>query len=480
MWEKDNSRNTHRKVGKFFIMELTLAHIVIMLATVGVVLLGGMYAAKSVKSAEGFSVGGRSSGWPLVAGSIAGTVVGGGATVGTAQLAYTTGLSAWWFTLGSGTALIIMGLFYAGKLRSTGLETIPQYLKRNYGNKAAEAVGIISSLGILFSVVASSLPGIQILSAVLKVPTEAAAVILCCLVAAYVFFGGMKSTGVGGILKMLVIWLSLFVAGASAFMTIQAMPEFKTALPPDYWWNMFNIGAGSSFSKLFSMIVGVVCTQTYVQCFFSASSPKVASISAFVAAAIVIPVGLPSVAIGMYMHVYEPNVVPVLVLPIYLLEHQGTVLAGIALGGIMLSLIGSIGGLSLGIGTMLTWDIIGRMVDLGNGKKLLYTLRFVVVAVMALGCLIAIVNLDSQVLFWNFMSMALRGCGVFLPLTFAIFYPRSIAKKWAYASIVVSTIVPVALEFMGLLPMEPLYLGLIISGIMMFVGYEKRWHPMGD
>lgn len=458
-------------------MNLTAEHLIIMILTLAFVIGGGIFAARSVKSAEGYSLGGRSAGVPLVAGSIAGTVVGGGATVGTAQMAYSMGLSAWWFTLGSGIAFILMGLFYAGRLRATGLETIPQYLKRNYGNSAAEAAGIISSLGILFSIVSSCLPGIQIVSAVLNTGVTASAIILVALVAAYVFFGGMKSAGVGGILKMLVIWLSLFVAGISAFSGLMSMPELPALLPPEHWWNMFNIGVGGGISKLFSMIVGVVCTQTYIQSFFSASSPRVASIGAFAAAAIVIPVGLPSIAIGMYMHAVNPDVLPVLVLPVYLLEHQPVWLAGIALGGIMLSLVGSIGGLALGIGTMLTRDIIGRVVELGSGKKLLYTLRGVVVAVMALACLIAIINLDSQVLFWSFLSMSMRGCGVFLPLTFAIFCPRSVAKKWAFASILVSTVVTVALGLLTELPVDPLYVGLAISAGMMFVGYEKRWQP---
>ena len=459
-------------------MELTMEHLVIMLLTVALVIGGGIYSARSVKSAEGYSLGGRTAGVPLVAGSIAGTVVGGGATVGTAQLAYTMGLSAWWFTLGSGIAFILMGLFYAGRLRATGLETIPQYLKRNYGSRAAGAAGIISSAGILFSVVASCLPGIQIISAFLHTPLMVSAAVLVLLVAAYVFFGGMRSTGVGGILKMLVIWFSLFAAGAGAFWELAAMPDFYQVLPPDYWWNMVNIGVGSSFSKVFSLIVGIICTQTYIQSFFSASTPKTAAMGAFTAAAIVIPVGLPSIAIGMYMHVMDANVVPVLVLPVYLLAHQPAWLAGIAMGGIMLSLIGSIGGLSLGIGTMLTRDIIGRAVDLGSGRKLLYTLRFVVLGVMAAACGIAIVNLDSQVLFWNFLSMAMRGCGLFLPLTFAIFYPRSVAKKWAYASIVVSTLVPVCLGLFFDVQADPLCIGLLISAAMMFVGYKRRWHPM--
>ena len=459
-------------------MELSSAHLIIIALTLFFVIGGGIYAARSVRSAEGYSLGGRSAGVPLVAGSIAGTVVGGGATVGTAQLAYTMGLSAWWFTLGSGIAFILMGFFYAGRLRATGLETIPQYLQRNYGSRAAEAAGLISSVGILFSVVASCLPGIQIISAILHTSTSASAGILIALVASYVFFGGMKSAGVGGMLKMLVIWLSLFVAGVSAFRELSALPGLQQAMPPEYWWNMFNIGVGGGFSKLFSMIVGVVCTQTYIQCFFSASSPRTAAAGAFAAAAIVIPVGLPSIAIGMYMHVANPDVIPVLVLPVYLLQHQPVWLAGIALGGIMLSLVGSIGGLALGIGTMLTRDIISRVTNLGNGRKLLYTLRFVVLLVMAAACLVAIVNLDSQVLFWNFLSMSMRGCGVFLPLTLAIFSPRSIAKKWAVASIVVSTVVPVALGLAVPLPVDPLYIGLAISGMMMMAGYARRWRPV--
>ena len=135
-------------------MHLTMMHMGIIIATLVCVIGIGIYSSRSVRSAAGYSVGGRSAGAPLVAGSIAGTVVGGGATVGTAQLAYHFGLSAWWFTLGSGIAFIVMGLFYAKKMRGTGLETIPQFLAMHYGKKAEELSSVISSVGILFSAVA--------------------------------------------------------------------------------------------------------------------------------------------------------------------------------------------------------------------------------------------------------------------------------------------------------------------------------------
>ena len=156
-------------------MDLSAAHIGFMLATVALVLGGGIYAARSVKSAEGYSLGGRAAGAPMVAGTIAGTVIGGGATVGTAQLAFSVGLSAWWFTLGSGIAFIVMGLFYAKRLRASGLTTIPELLVENYGAKAGVVTSVIASLGIFFSAVASCLPGVGILSAVLGVSPYAAA-----------------------------------------------------------------------------------------------------------------------------------------------------------------------------------------------------------------------------------------------------------------------------------------------------------------
>lgn len=144
-------------------MSLTFLHILIISATVFAVIGSGFYVSRSVRSSAGYSVAGRSAGASLVAGSIAGTVVGGGATVGTAQLAYSFGLSAWWFTLGSGIAFILMGIFYAKRLRNTALETIPQYLELYYGKKAEMLSSIISSIGILLSAVASSLPGIEII-----------------------------------------------------------------------------------------------------------------------------------------------------------------------------------------------------------------------------------------------------------------------------------------------------------------------------
>lgn len=444
-------------------MSLTFLHILIISATVFAVIGSGFYVSRSVRSSAGYSVAGRSAGASLVAGSIAGTVVGGGATVGTAQLAYSFGLSAWWFTLGSGIAFILMGIFYAKRLHNTALETIPQYLELYYGKKAETLSSIISSIGILLSAVASSLPGIEIISALFGLTPFLSALLLMALVIAYTFFGGMKSAAVSGILKMVIIWISLFISGAIAFLLLQENNTLSSF--PASHFDLMGQGTDSAMAHLFSVIVGVLCTQTYIQCIFSADTPLKAASGCFIAALIVIPIGLPSVAVGMYMHAAEPETLPILVLPTFLVNHVPVLIGGLA----MLSLLGSIGGLSLGIGTMISHDILSPLLKITDDKKLLRLTKLTVLAVMILASLIAIMNRGTEILFWNYLSMGLRGGGIFLPLTLAVFWPGHLNADWAVFSMAGSTIAAITAA-LAKFPFDPLFIGLAVSFLLILPG----------
>ena len=199
----------------------------------------------------------------MIAGAIAGTIIGGGATVGTAQMAWYSGLSAWWFTLGSGIGFIVMGLFYAGPLRRTGLETIPQYLSSHYGPSAEIAGSLISSFGSLFSAVSSTLPGIAVLSALFGLPPRTSCLVLMLSVLAYICLGGMKGAGISGMIKLSILWSTLMFAGWNAGTALSSDPLFALRFPADHWLNLFGTGIQSSMNQLLSLIVGILCTQTY-------------------------------------------------------------------------------------------------------------------------------------------------------------------------------------------------------------------------
>lgn len=453
-------------------MQLTITplQLTLLLMTIFLVIGGGIYASRTVRTAEGYTLGGRSAGPAMLAASLAGTMVGGGATIGTAQLASSVGLSAWWFTLGSGITFILMGLFYARPLRRTNLETIPQYLSLHYGDAVGKAATVVASLGIFFSIVASLLPGMEMISALFGTPASLSTLLLLLLVFAYIFFGGMKSAGVGGILKMVLIWVTLLLSGASAYTALHTDPRYAAALSAFPWYSLFGRGVDSALSNFLSLLVGVLSTQTYIQCLFSASSPKTAMYGSFAGALITIPVGLPCSLIGMYMHVARPDVPAMLVLPTYLLEHQPAWIGSLALGGIVLSLIGSIGGLSLGISTMLTKDLLTPLLRLQEGRNQLHLARGLIVVILAAASVFAIAHADSQILFWNFLSMALRGAGVFLPLTLAIFAPRAVPGHWVLASLLLSTVVALAATLSGT-SVKPVFLGVAVSAAVLLAGH---------
>ena len=203
-------------------------------------------------------------------------------------------------------------------------------------------------------------------------------------------------------------------------------------------------------SNLFSMIVGVLCTQTYIQCIFSADTPVTAAAGCITAALIVIPVGLPSVAVGMYMSAFDPNVVPVLTLPTYFTNHASFLVGGLAMGGIVLSLISSIGGLSLGIGTMLVTDILMPILHLQDDKALLRLTKISVLSVMAL-----------------------RGGGIFLPLTLSVFFPGHLKRGWAVLSMAGSTVAAILAVVLHL-PIDSLFAGLIVSVLLILPGLRLK------
>lgn len=458
-------------------MTLGLTHFAFLFATVLLALGLGARAGRKASTAEGFSLGGRASGAGVVAGGIAGTVIGGAATIGTAQLACGIGLSGWWFTLGSGLGFILIGAFYARPLRRSGLETVSQYLALNYGRAAGPIASLAASLGILFSAVASALAAIPMIAAMTGLSPFWSAATIVALVVAMVLWGGLRAAGVAGLFKMAVLWTTLFAAGGVAVVLLADLPDFSARFPASPWFSLFGRGVGQTFGNAFSLIVGIVCTQTYIQALYAASDSRTAAVGAFTAAAITIPVGLPSVAVGMAMRALHPEMPPILALPAFVAEYLPAPVAGVALGGLMLSVVGSIAGLTLGIGTMISRDIGQAVFGLVRDRHILLLNRATVLAVTVAAAGIALAHLDSYVLDWNYMSMALRGAGLFLPLSLAVFAPGRLPPAWGVAALALATLAAVASRLVLDLPVNPLFVGLGVSAAVVAAGLAAAGRP---
>ncbi|MDD2482136.1 MAG: sodium:solute symporter family protein, partial [Lutispora sp.] len=135
-------------------LELTYQHIIGIVVTLVIITLVGAYSGSKVKTSSDFAVGGKKAGRGIVAGTIMGTLVGGSSTIGTAQLAFLYGFSAWWFTLGAGLGCLILGLFFSGPLHRSNKETVPQILAEEFGGLSKPISSVFVSLGTFLNIIA--------------------------------------------------------------------------------------------------------------------------------------------------------------------------------------------------------------------------------------------------------------------------------------------------------------------------------------
>ena len=133
--------------------QLSSLHILGSVITLSVIIFIGIYSGRRVKDSKDFSSGGYNASSALVAGTIIGTLVGGSSTIGTAELAFTNGLSAWWFTIGAGIGCLLLSKIFAVPLRKSKCDTIQQIISLEYGQKSGIVTSVLSSFGILINIV---------------------------------------------------------------------------------------------------------------------------------------------------------------------------------------------------------------------------------------------------------------------------------------------------------------------------------------
>ncbi len=434
----------------------------------------GLYSGSRVKSAGDFATGGRRAGAGIVAGTIIGTLVGGAATIGTAQLAFIHGFSAWWFTLGGGIGCLILGCAYARPLHESGVSTMPQMLSREYGRKAAATATLLTSLGVFLAVVSQLLSSIALICSVTDITPLPATLLTLALTAAYVLFGGVWGAGLVGIAKTVLLCLSIGVCGVIALHWQGGWSAFSAVLPAERYFSLTARGLAVDLGAGFSLVLGVLSTQTYVQAVISARSLRLARTGIFVSAALVPLVGVAGVIVGLYMRINAPDINPAGALPLFVLQNLPPFFAGMVLAILLVAAMGTAAGLSLGLAAMFCNDIYRVYCNPAAGDaKMLAVSRLTLAAVLGAAALVSMGNLGSLILSWSFMSMGLRGAVAFGALTAAIALPGRIAPACAVWSMIIGPVcVLLGRPFVGH-SLDPLFIGVAGSMAVLALGYRR-------
>lgn len=404
-------------------------------AVLGLILFVSVYSGRGVRSMSDFYSGGRRAGTGMVAGAVLSSIVGGASTIGTAQAAYSWGLSAWWFTLGGGLGCLIMALFYAGPLYARNIRTLPQALHREYGPAPAIAATVLTSAGNFLTVCAQVLAGIALITSTTSLGPAASALITGFFMLAYVFFGGVLSSSKSGLVKSALLVMAVGGCAVLALALQGGFMPFWQKLPHERYFSLVARGASEDLGSGLAMIIGIVSTQAYIQALSSARGPGAAR-AGLCAAALFMPLmGAAGIVVGLYMRLHYPDINPATALPLFVLEKTPPLAAGMILATLFIAIVGTGGGIALGIGSMLGKGLYNRICGRELSEPaLLLSSRLTMLAIMAGAVYFGIRNLDSLIFDWSYLSMGLRGAA-FAALSAALFMPGLAPRAHVLASI---------------------------------------------
>lgn len=195
-------------------MLLTLV-IVYLLVTIAI----GLYAAKRVKNSADYAIAGRGLPLAMIVTTTFATWFGSETVLGIPAKFVGSGLNGVVEDpFGAGTCLILVGLFFAGKLYRMSLLTISDYYRERFGR----TVEVVCSLIIMLSYLGWVSAQVTALGLVFNLLSQGAISISAGMVIgvvsilAYTLFGGMWSVAVTDFIQMIILVIGLTILAVFA------------------------------------------------------------------------------------------------------------------------------------------------------------------------------------------------------------------------------------------------------------------------
>ena len=322
----------------------------------------GVVSRKKARGIDDFFVAGRKGGVLLITGSLLATIVGGSATVGMAGLGFSRGLTgAWWLLVGS-IGLVVLGFFFAKKVRGFGLYTLPELVARQYDGRvglAASVLIIIAWVGIIAAQIIAS----GTILGVLGVGTPLMwMVVFTIIFVTYSVLGGQQAVIRTDTVQMGIILAGVFGALALVLSRLGGFSGLVSSLPAgDFAFPVSSQFSGRELITLL-LLVGltyVVGPDMYSR-LFCARDSNTARKSAFWAALILVPVAFGITLIGMGASALFPGISPEQALPVIITGVLPPFMGGVVLAALLGALMSSADTCLLSASTIMTVDIVGR------------------------------------------------------------------------------------------------------------------------
>jgi len=171
----------------------------------------------------------------------------------------------------------------------------------------------------------------------------------------------------------------------------------------------------------------------------------------------------------MFMKVNYPTIQAATALPQFFLIHMPPFVAGIFIATLMITTLGSMAGLTLGVSTMMTRDLYKSIRKQATDKESLFVLRAFIVIICLLAAYFSVSRASVFIQTFVFLSFALRTCVFLIPMGFAFFYKGRLTPAAGLASVIAGPGINIVWNIMNKpFGIDPIFVGLA-AGLVAFV-----------
>jgi SSS family solute:Na+ symporter len=167
-------------------------------------ILAGLRSGRNIDR-EGWLFAGKGVPLTLSLFSLIATTIGGSATIVTAYMVFRHGWSGLAADLPVGLGMLLLGIFFAGRIRKSGAATVPEYIGGRYGRtmrKITAGAIVVTELGwfgLLIKAFGVFLPAETALS------PEVGTAVVGILFLTYIYFGGQRGVYLTDFFQSLII-----------------------------------------------------------------------------------------------------------------------------------------------------------------------------------------------------------------------------------------------------------------------------------
>jgi SSS family solute:Na+ symporter len=376
----------------------------------------GLVSRRRARGADNFFVAGRTGSSPFITGSLLATIVGGSATVGMAGLGFTQGLTGMWWLLVGSVGLVVLGIFWAGKVRKFGLYTLPELVEKQYDSRIALAASIlivISWLGVIAGQIVASGKILSVLGIGSPVMWM---IIFSAVFIGYTLLGGQYAVIRTDALQIGIIFAGIFGGLALLMSRLGGWSGLGVSLSSEQF--VFPLSSQFGGYELVSLLllVGltyVVGPDIYSR-LFCARDTKTARVSVFWAALLIIPFAFSITLIGMGASALFPQISPEQAFPTVINEVLPPFVGVIVLAALLGAVMSSADTCLMTASTILAVDIVGRFKSSLSQSQILSLSRWGIVVLGLCSLLLALTlkGVISALLF----AYTVYTCGLILPV----------------------------------------------------------------